>query len=252
MSHQYNVNINNFQGPLDLLLHLIKEKNLDILEINLLEVCNQYLQFIVQAKKLNLNIASDYLFMASYLLEIKSKILLPKEIVTIETEEYLEDQQQKLITRLLEYQQIKFSTNFLKEQEQIRKQLLTKKPEQILAYQNNNLPPTNWNFDLNQLSQQLLKVYQSEQKTKPLMSKFSSQKVSPQIRAKVILNLLKYHPGQRMTLADIFKYDQEISYTLMIVSFVAILDLTFKQKINIEQENYLDSIYLTYRGDENE
>lgn len=252
MNHQYNVNIDNFQGPLDLLLHLIKEKNINILEINLLEVCNQYLQFIVEAKKINLNIASDYLFMASYLLAIKSKILLPKEIVTIETEEYLEDQQQKLITRLLEYQQIKSSTNFLKQQEQIRKQLLTKKPEQIILYQNSNLPTTNWNFDLNQLSEQLLKVYQSEQKTKPLMSKFSSQKVSPQIRAKVILNLLKCHFGQKMTLVDIFKYDEEISYTLMIVSFVAILDLTFKQKITIEQKNYLDPIYLTYRGDENE
>ena len=76
---QYKVMIDEFEGPLDLLLHLIKEDNIDIYEIKIEKITNQYLDYIKQMKELNLSIASEYLVMASELIEMKSKMLLPKQ-----------------------------------------------------------------------------------------------------------------------------------------------------------------------------
>ena len=74
---QYNFLINDFEGPLDLLLHLIKTSKMDIYDISIEEITKQYLDFIKNMKELNLDIASEYLVMASELIEIKSKLLLP-------------------------------------------------------------------------------------------------------------------------------------------------------------------------------
>lgn len=76
---QYKITIENFDGPLDLLLHLIKEQDIDIYDIKIEEVTRQYLDYIKAMKDMNLSIASEYLVMASELIEMKSKMLLPKE-----------------------------------------------------------------------------------------------------------------------------------------------------------------------------
>ena len=73
----YEVNINDFSGPLDLLLHLIKKSNIDIYNISLIEITNQYMDYIMKMKELNLDIASEYLVMASELLEYKSNMYSP-------------------------------------------------------------------------------------------------------------------------------------------------------------------------------
>ena len=75
---QYKITIDNFDGPLDLLLHLIKENNIDIYDIKVEEIAKQYLDYIESMKNLNLSIASEYLVMASELIEMKSRMLLPK------------------------------------------------------------------------------------------------------------------------------------------------------------------------------
>ena len=76
---KYIVTIDNFDGPLDLLLHLIKEEDIDIYDIKIEDITKQYLNYIKRMKELNLEIASEYLVMASELIEMKSKMLLPKK-----------------------------------------------------------------------------------------------------------------------------------------------------------------------------
>ena len=76
---EYEVKIDAFEGPLDLLLHLIKESKVDIWDIKIVDITDQYLNYIKSMEKLNLNIASEYLVMASELIEMKSKMLLPKQ-----------------------------------------------------------------------------------------------------------------------------------------------------------------------------
>ena len=92
----YKVTIEQFEGPLDLLLHLIKEDNIDIYDIKIEIITAQYLDYIKKMKDLNLSIASEYLVMASELIEMKSKMLLPKK-QEINDEEYEEDPREQLI-----------------------------------------------------------------------------------------------------------------------------------------------------------
>ena len=98
MSDKYVVTIDNFDGPLDLLLHLIKEQDIDIYDIKIEDITKQYLDYIRHMKELNLEIASEYLVMASELIEMKSKMLLPKKREK-EDDDYEEDPRELLIER---------------------------------------------------------------------------------------------------------------------------------------------------------
>ena len=103
---QYKVTIENFDGPLDLLLHLIKEQDIDIYDIKIEEITEQYLDYIRAMKELNLSVASEYLVMATELIEMKSKMLLPKKVIETE-DDYEEDPREVLIERLLAYKKYK-------------------------------------------------------------------------------------------------------------------------------------------------
>ena len=97
--------INDFEGPLDLLLHLIKESKMDIMNIEIEKITKQYMDYLDLQEKMNLEIASEYLVLAAELLEIKSKMLLPRQ--TVEEDEEEEDPREELVNRLLEYQAYK-------------------------------------------------------------------------------------------------------------------------------------------------
>ena len=111
---KYIVTIDNFDGPLDLLLHLIKEEDIDIYDIKIEDITKQYLNYIKRMKELNLEIASEYLVMASELIEMKSKMLLPKKKEQDE-DNYEEDPREILIERLLAYKKYKEVTNNFKD-----------------------------------------------------------------------------------------------------------------------------------------
>src|SRR5699024_467882 len=106
MNEPYKVKLDTFEGPLDLLLHLIHELEIDIYDIPVAEITNQYMHYIHTMQQINLNIASEYLVMAASLLEMKSAMLLPK--MTLEYEdEYEEDPREELMSRLIEYRNSK-------------------------------------------------------------------------------------------------------------------------------------------------
>ena len=117
---EITLKIDDFEGPLDLLLHLIKEKKMDLLNLKLEVIIDEYLDFIEKMEKMNLNIASSYLVMASELIEMKSKLLLPRNDVEVEDEE--ENSKESLINRLLEYQRYKELTSSFRELEEERKE----------------------------------------------------------------------------------------------------------------------------------
>ncbi len=121
----YEVKINEFEGPLDLLLYLIKQSNINIWDIKIEIIAKQYFDYINKMEKLNLNVASEYLVMAAELIEIKSSTLLPKKEVEEEQEE---DPREELINRLLEYESYKQMTSVFKDFESERKLLHTKEP----------------------------------------------------------------------------------------------------------------------------
>lgn len=106
-----NVHINVFEGPMDLLLHLIKKDNLDIADINISEITKQYLEYLNVMEELNLEVAGEFLVMASTLMQIKAKSLLPSQAPT--TEDEGPNPAQELIAKLLEYQKYKEAGKFL-------------------------------------------------------------------------------------------------------------------------------------------
>ena len=126
--------INDFEGPLDLLLHLIKESKMDIMNIEIELITKQYMEFLDSQEKMNLEISSEYLVLASELLEIKSRLLLPNNKVLENGEEVNEDPREELVNRLLEYQTYKNITSLLQEKEMLRKDIYTKSPENIKNY----------------------------------------------------------------------------------------------------------------------
>lgn len=113
----YQVRIENFEGPLDLLLHLIKKNEINIYDIPVALIANQYLEYIEAMENLNLNVAGDFLVMAATLLHIKSKMLLPPDEV-VQDEEDGPDPRDELVRRLLEYKAYKEAARQLDGQEQ--------------------------------------------------------------------------------------------------------------------------------------
>ncbi|OEF98495.1 segregation and condensation protein A [Desulfuribacillus alkaliarsenatis] len=130
----YKVRLESFEGPLDLLLHLIDKAEVDIYDISIAEITQQYLEYLNALQKLELDIASEFILMAATLLSIKSRKLLPKPIELLEPDlEYEElDPQAELIRRLIEYKKYKNVTEFLKERELNRGLFLSKPPSALM------------------------------------------------------------------------------------------------------------------------
>ena len=130
----YNFCINDFEGPLDLLLHLVKESKMDIYEINIRMIIEQYLEYIHSLKEKNIDIASEYLVMASELVHLKSKMLINKEETEEESDEYNINSEEELRERLIEYEKYKEITRSLSELEEKRSEVYTKIPENLKEF----------------------------------------------------------------------------------------------------------------------
>lgn len=115
---EYNIVLKTYEGPMDLLLDLIKENEIDIYDIPIFKITEEFLAYIESMKKLNLTLTSDFILMASTLLEIKSKMLLPKKEDLDEEGEVEEDPRQDLVESLLEYKKYKEASEILKIQEE--------------------------------------------------------------------------------------------------------------------------------------
>jgi segregation and condensation protein A len=115
----YSVNINVFQGPFELLYHLIEKKEIDIYDIPISEITDQYLEYLEEMMQFNMNVASEFILMAASLIEIKSQMLLPQK-------EKEEDPRQELVAQLLEYKIFKDLSEELKKYEEETTYYITK------------------------------------------------------------------------------------------------------------------------------
>ena len=172
----YKITIDQFEGPLDLLLHLIKESDIDICDISIVEITNQYLNYINAMESMNLDIASEYIVMAAELIEMKSLVLLPKP-EKIE-DDYEEDPRQQLITKLLDYKQYKEMTSVFKNLEEQRQELYTKEPSDLKQYGISFEPKLSDDVTLNDLMDALNKFLENRDKNKPLNTKITSKEYS--------------------------------------------------------------------------
>lgn len=232
--------IHDFEGPLDLLLHLIKKSNVDIYDISIIDITNQYVDFIHEMEELNLNIASEYLIMAAELLEMKSNMLLPHPKLE-ETEEE-EDTREQLIERLLEYKQYKEITSSFKDLEASRKELFSKNPSNLNEYKDDIVA----NIDGGNVDDLLLafqKFLERKKIEKPLNTKITKKEYSIEVRNKEIKRML--FEKKKIEFDDLFEtYDKDY----FVITFLSVLDLAKKQELSIQQKQNFEKIYLLAMG----
>lgn len=227
--------INDFEGPLDLLLHLIKESKMDIMNIEIESITKQYVDFINTQERLNLEVSSEYLVLASELLEIKSRMLLPRNNIDNEDEEEV-DPREELVNRLLEYQAYKDITSVLQERELLRKDIYTKTPENINQY----LPEVHEihsDLTVDDLVKAMQDYFQRKNDSKPLNTKVTVNEISVSSRRHDIKNLLK--KKKKVSFFELFPV---ASKEYIVATFLAILEMAKSRELMIKQENNFDDI----------
>lgn len=235
---EYEVKIDAFEGPLDLLLHLIKESKVDIWDIKIVDITEQYLNYIKSMEKLNLNIASEYLVMASELMEMKSKLLLPRTQLEEEEEE---DPREKLIQKLIEYQKYKEMTKNFKELETDRHEFFTKAPENLKEYAPEGTI-VNSDLSLDDLMKAFSKFLERKEHEKPLATTVTKKEITVEERRNSIRNILKSKKK-----VDFFELFDVVTKEYIVVTFLAVLEMARKQELIIYQENNFDNIICEVR-----
>lgn len=235
---KFTVTIDQFEGPLDLMLHLIKANKLDLFDLDMNVLTTQYIEFIHQMKDLHLEIASEYLSELASLIEYKSKKLLPREEVQVE-EEYEEDQRTKLVARLVEYQKYKEISEKLRIDYENRQKHFTR-PVSPLVEQ--------WSIPIesdtleNQSPYELLKamnrVLQRMILLKPYETKVTIKELSVEERLEQIKERLK--DSNDMILFETL-CDDCSSLHMVIVTFLSILDLIHQKWLDftIDSEDHI-------------
>lgn len=238
----YKIMINDFEGPMDLLLHLIKKSDIDICDISIEQITKQYLDYINEMEKLDLDIASEYLIMAAELLEIKSSILLPKQ--NIDEDEYEEDPREKLIRRLLEYKQYKEMTSEFKKLEEERKQLFSKEPSDLREFKKESEEIDLGNIGINDLLNAFNNFLERKKLEQPLNTKITKREYSVSERSTEIKNLLKNK--KKIDFEELF---EELNKDYVVVTFLSILTMAKKQELVIKQEDNFGKISLSLKGE---
>lgn len=233
----YKIMIDEFEGPMDLLLHLIKKDNIDIIDISIEKITKQYLDYIEEMENLNLDIASEYLIMAAELLEIKSSKLLPKH----ENDEIEEDLEANFINRLIEYKQYKEITQQFKELEENRKEVYTKIPDSLNEYKQNSTIDLG-DTTIADLIAAMNNFLSRKELEKPLNTKITTKEYNIDERSYEIRKILKKNKKMNFKeLFDVYRKDY------IVVTFLAILSMAKKQEIEIKQDNNFNDIYLSLK-----
>ena len=238
---EYKVTIENFDGPLDLLLRLIKEQNIDIYDIKIEEITNQYLEYIKAMKDMNLSIASEYLVMASELIEMKSKMLLPKK--QVEEDEYEEDPREILIERLLAYKKYKEVTSDFKDLEKTRKLVFTKEPVNLSLYAKE--AESDENLGVSDLIEAFNLLMKKKELDKPLATKITKKELSVADRVHKIRDILR--KKKKVNFEELFEVSTKEE---VIVSFLSILEMVRKSEIILIQEGNFDNIVISLKEGE--
>ena len=231
---QFDFIINDFEGPLDLLIHLIKEAKMDIMDIEIESITKQYVEFLEKQEKMNLEVSSEYLVLAAELLEIKSRMLIPNNNSEDLEEEV--DPREELVNRLLEYQAYKDITSLLQDKELLRRDIYTKIPENINNYVD-EVREVSQEYSIDDLVQALQKYYQRKLDKKPLNTKVTVNEISVSSRRHEIKNILKTR--KKISFFELFPI---ASREYIVSTFLAVLEMVKSREITITQEGAFDDI----------
>ncbi len=235
-----NFHINDFEGPLDLLLHLINQEKMNIYDIEISQIIEQYLNIIKQMQDLNIDFASTYLVMAAELLHLKSKLLLNIED-TEDNEEYEFATEEDLKNKLIEYQLYKDVTEDLKILKEKRNEIFTKDPTNISEYNEEKIM-ANENLTLEDLLNAFLEMQKREELSKPINTKIAHKELSVGERIVSIRKMLARQT--KINFRDLF---ESFTKDYIVVTFLSILDMSKNKEVFLYQENNFDNILIEKR-----
>ena len=246
-----SIKLQQFEGPLDLLLHLIDKNKVDIFDIPIVEITNQYMEYLHAMETEDMSVMSEFLVMAATLLDIKARMLLPKE-VNEEGEE--EDPRQELVERLLEYKMYKYMSYELRDRQMDAEHMLYREqslPKEVLQYK----PPVNLDEILGDLNlEKLNAIFQdvmkrSEDRMDPVRSKFGQVEKEEvdldQTIAYVEKYISRHHKCNFRSLLNKQKSKMQV-----VITFLTILEMMKTGKIEVEQDEIFGEILITAKQSE--
>ncbi|MCI2254642.1 segregation/condensation protein A [Domibacillus sp. PGB-M46] len=238
---EYKVKIDSFEGPLDLLLHLIQQLEIDIYDIPVSEITNQYLLYVNTMQQLELDVASEYLVMAATLIAMKSRSLLPDH--SAEEEDYIEeeDPREELARRLIEYKKYKEAAGRLHELEEERTKLFSRPPADQLFSSNEEGPLNVSLFDMLGAFQ---KMARRKKLAVPPRATVRREELSVEKRMELLKEKLRLSK-EPVLFDDLFDSHERNE---LVVSFLAILELMKQNEIVVSQEGNFADLYVTAGG----
>jgi len=230
------VRLDAFEGPLDLLLHLIKREELDIWNIPIARVTEQYLNYLRMMQDLNINLAAEWLVMAATLIYIKSRMLLPPDPQPAETGgEAREDPRAELVYQLLEHQKFKNAAQMLYTREEVENAIWCKPPAEVLEGEQNVVAVSL--FDLIKAFHEVVRRFEEAQQAMEV----EQEEVTIEQKMGDVRRLLMVHD----TILFSAFFEQSRSKRHLIVTFLALLELVRLREIWLYQKRIFDEIFIT-------
>ena len=234
-----NLQLQDFEGPLDLLLHLVKQSKMDIYKVNISDIIEQYLNFINSIDKFDIEKTSEYLVMASELVHLKSRMLVSKYENEDEEETAFQiTSEEDLRDRLIEYEKYKNMTETFKLLEENRGDYFTKLPENLNEYKEEE-KLVNSDITVEDLVNAFLDMQKRINFKKPVITKVAKKEFSVKERISEIRNLLK--SKKRLEFSELFDI---ITKENLVVTFLSVLDMSKNKEITLKQDKIFSTIII--------
>lgn len=238
----YLIDINNFHGPLDLLLHLVRSTEMDIYEIDTSVIIEKYLNYIEKMQEINIDIASEFLVMAATLVHLKSKMLIgATEETTEEEQEFEINSEEDLKNRILEYEKYKNMTEVFKELEEKRNDFYTKEPMPLKEFTDKTIT-NDGSVTLEDLINAFLSYQERINYLKPVHTKITKKEIN--VEDRIVSIKEKLHQKKKMDFLELF---DTVTKEYVVVTFLAILQMNKNNEINIYQEKNFENILIESR-----
>src|ERR1700740_1502283 len=236
MASPYKINIPMYEGPLDLLLDLIKKQEMSIHDIQISKITSQYLDYLHKLEQLNVDVSSEFIYMAPSLIYIKSKMLLPPDPLA-SVEEQAADPREELVQRLLEHEKFKNAAQMLYQKQQIEENVWSKPDKSLYNDEGTEGELVVSLVDLVKVFQQVLERRKEVSRIELRHEQFTVAQMMAQLRAQILasddnsVNLIRF-------------FEACPSRHAMIVAFLAVLEMVKLQAIMIIQEKQFGEIVL--------
>lgn len=239
----YKIKLDVFEGPFDLLVYLIENARMSVYDIQVSEITDQYIRYIEDMKALDVNVATEFMVLAAALIEIKSKLLLPR--MKADGEGLLEeDPRTELVQRILEYKRFKSAAELLELQEEESQRIFEKPKEDLSPYTKE--PDEYLNLDLGQFVKAFHLFLQKKKRLEEIKrnyAKVERQKISIESRIEYIRNLFRFKEKKKLNFRELLT--PESNRYEVVLTFVSMLEMIRQKAVMVRQNVNFGEIYLS-------